>query len=54
MLTKNEKDRLTAAERAYWKNEKMVKFCVNKTLLIFDLRGKIVTIDNKTKKEVKT
>lgn len=45
MLNKAEKDRLTAAERAYWKNEKMVKFCVNKTLLIFDLRGKIVTID---------
>lgn len=45
MLTKNEKDRLTAAERAYWKDESMVKHCVNKAMLLFDLRGKIAIIE---------
>lgn len=45
MLTKNEKERLTIAEREYWKTESMVKHCVNKTALIMDLRGKIVPIE---------
>lgn len=45
MLNKQEKERLTAAERAHWKDERMVKYCVGKAQLLFDLRGKIVVIE---------
>ena len=47
MLTKQEKERLTAAERSYWKDERMVKHCVSRALLFFDLRGKIFTIEKR-------
>lgn len=45
MLNKQGKERLTAAEHNYWKDESMVKHCVNNAMLLFDLRGKIVIIE---------
>ena len=45
MLSKQDKERLTAAEREYWKDESMVKHCVNCATFLFDLRGKIVIIE---------
>lgn len=45
MLNKQEKERLTTIERNYWKNESMVKHCVNNAMLLFDLRGKTVIIE---------
>lgn len=44
-MTKQEKERLTEAERKYWKEESMVKHCVGNTAVLFDLRGKIVPIE---------
>ena len=44
-MNKKDKERLTAAERIVWGSERMVKHCVDHTLLLFDLRGKIVTIE---------
>lgn len=51
MLTKQEKERLANAEKLNWKDEKMVKYIVDKTMLLFELRGNIVPIE---KKSVKT
>lgn len=48
MLTKQEKEKLTAAERSEWKDEGMVKYCVNKAMLVYELRGKLVPIDKTT------
>lgn len=45
MLTKQEKERLTTAVTNYWKEKSMINYCVNKALLIFEVRGKIVPID---------
>lgn len=45
MLSKQDKERLTAAEREYWNDERMVKHCVNCATFLFDLRGKIVIIE---------
>lgn len=45
MLTKQEKERLANAERLVWKDEHMVKYIVDKTMLLFELRGNIVPIE---------
>lgn len=45
MLSKQDKERLTAAEREYWQNERMVKHCVSEAQAIFNLRDKIVVIE---------
>lgn len=48
MLTKQEKERLANAERLVWKDEHMVKYIVDKTMLLFELRGNIVPIEKKS------
>lgn len=48
MLTKQEKERLANAERLNWKNESMIKYIVDKTMLLFELRGNIVPIEKKS------
>ena len=48
MLNKEEKAKLTAIESAYWKNERMVKHCVNNAMLLYNWRGKTVVVDKKS------
>lgn len=48
MLTKQEKEKLTAAERAEWKDESMVKHCTGRAMLLFEVRGKLVPIEKTT------
>lgn len=45
MLNKQEKEKLTALEKAKWKDESMVKYCVNKAAFLYDLRGKTVIVE---------
>ena len=46
MLSKEMKEKVTALfTAAYGKDDKMIKYCVGKTLSAFDLRGNTVVID---------
>lgn len=45
MLNKQEKERLAAIERAYWKDEAMVKHCVGSTTFLYELRGKLIPVE---------
>ena len=47
MLNKQEKEKLTNIERAYWKNESMVKHCVGEAAFLYDFRGKTVVIEKR-------
>lgn len=44
MLNKEEKARLTQIESAYWKDNSMVKHCVNSAAFLFEIRGKVVIV----------
>ena len=44
MLNKEEKARLTQIESTYWKDDSMVKHCVNSAAFLFEIRGKVVIV----------
>lgn len=51
MLNKQEKARLTEIESVYWRDDHMVKHCVNRASFLHNLRGKIVVVE---KQSIKT